>query len=422
MIKKIILVLLYPTILLAQGTVDNASFFSDVLGENRYVDVYLPQSYDPSGSVDYPVIYFLHGGGGDNNSYPYLINILDDLIGNDIIQPVIVAKPDGDCGPYIGSFYVNSALYGDFEDYIAFDVVQFIDSNYKTIPDREKRCLMGHSMGGYGSAMLAMKHSDIFKGFASHGGSLEYFSIMNFWRPVILAENGGAPPYHYSPYVGAFSFIAFTLAGAFTPNLNNPPYWVDFPLDLNGDIIDSVMTRFIPFNPPYLARQLPPNTDLAIYFDCGTNDEYYLYPGNAALADTLHSLGIIHTFESYQGDHSNMLEERFPIALEFLDSVMNAATGITGSSTIPASFVLNQNYPNPFNASTNISFEAVKPGNLKLAVYDLLGKEIVILLDGYYRAGRYMIDFDASDLSSGVYFYRLRAGDVIETRRMVLLK
>jgi hypothetical protein len=117
-----------------------------------------------------------------------------------------------------------------------------------------------------------------------------------------------------------------------------------------------------------------------------------------------------------------MLEERFPIALEFLDSVMNAATGITGSSTIPASFVLNQNYPNPFNASTNISFEAVKPGNLKLAVYDLLGKEIVILLDGYYRAGRYMIDFDASDLSSGVYFYRLRAGDVIETRRMVLLK
>jgi enterochelin esterase-like enzyme len=419
MIKKLILLLSYSSIIMAQGTVDNASFYSDALGENRYVDVYLPQGYDPSGSVDYPVIYFLHGGGGDNNSYTFLIYMLDDLIDNDIIQPVIVAKPDGDCGPYIGSFYSNSALYGNFEDYIAFDVVQFIDSNYKTVPDREKRCLMGHSMGGYGSAMLATKHPDIFRGFASHGGSLEHFSIMNLWRPVILAENGGAPPYHYS---GAFSFIAFTLAGAFSPNLNNPPYWVDFPLDLNGDIIDSVMTRFIPFNPPYLARQLPPNTDLAIYFDCGINDEYYLHPANAAFSDTLHSLGILHTFESYQGDHSNMLDERFPIALAFLDSIMNTATGISSTSTIPVSFTLLQNYPNPFNARTTISFELTEPGNIKLAVYDLLGRELATLVDGYLEAGVCHIDFDASGFSSGVYFYRLQTGNVTETRRMVLLK
>ena len=420
--KKLLLFLLYPAILLAQGTLDNASFYSDALGENRYVDVYLPEGYDSTGSVDYPVIYFLHGGGGDNNSYPYLINILDDLIGNDIIQPVIIAKPDADCGPYIGSFYANSALYGDFEDYIAYDVVQFIDSNYRTVPNREKRCLMGHSMGGYGSAMLAMKHPDIFKGFASHGGSLEYFSIMNLWRPIILTENGGAPPYQYSPYVGAFSFVAFTLAGAFTPNLNNSPYWVDFPLDVNGDIIDSVMSRFTPFNPPYLARQLPPNTDLAIYFDCGTSDEYYLYPANAALADTLDTLGINYTFESYQGNHSNRLEERFPIALAFLDSVMNSTTVISNLSAVPVSFELDQNYPNPFNAFTTISFGLAESGDVKLAVYDLLGREIETLADGYLETGGYTFNFDASHLSSGVYFYRLEAGDVIETRRMLLLK
>jgi hypothetical protein len=100
----------------------------------------------------------------------------------------------------------------------------------------------------------------------------------------------------------------------------------------------------------------------------------------------------------------------------------NHLTGVEGDPFIPTVFRLNQNYPNPFNAQTTISFESVKPGNLKLAVYDLLGKEITVLLDGYHEAGRYMIDFDASGLSSGVYFYRLRAGDTVETKRILLLK
>lgn len=100
----------------------------------------------------------------------------------------------------------------------------------------------------------------------------------------------------------------------------------------------------------------------------------------------------------------------------------NHLTGINDDSIIPSIFRLKQNYPNPFNASTTISFELAEPGNVKMAVYDLLGKEIVVLLDSYHEAGRYMIDFDASRHSSGVYFYRLQAGDAVETRRMVLLK
>jgi hypothetical protein len=83
---------------------------------------------------------------------------------------------------------------------------------------------------------------------------------------------------------------------------------------------------------------------------------------------------------------------------------------------------LNQNYPNPFNSSTTISFELEEPGNVKLLVYDLLGREITVLADRHMEAGGYNIGFDVSGLSSGIYFYRLRAGDTVETKRMLLLK
>jgi len=92
------------------------------------------------------------------------------------------------------------------------------------------------------------------------------------------------------------------------------------------------------------------------------------------------------------------------------------------SPFLPGEISLSPNYPNPFNSSTTISFEISKPGVIKLAVYDLLGREIAILVNGYLETGNYTIEFDASDIVSGFYFCRLRAGDAVETRRMVLLK
>lgn len=100
----------------------------------------------------------------------------------------------------------------------------------------------------------------------------------------------------------------------------------------------------------------------------------------------------------------------------------NHLTGIDDDLVIPSILMLNQNYPNPFNASTVISFRLSVQEFVKLAVYDLLGKETAILLNSYLQAGEYQTEFNASDFSSGVYFYRLQAGDAVETRRMVLLK
>jgi hypothetical protein len=92
------------------------------------------------------------------------------------------------------------------------------------------------------------------------------------------------------------------------------------------------------------------------------------------------------------------------------------------TDNLPEIFELSQNYPNPFNASTTISFSLSEQQDVTLTVYDLLGRKIVKLIENEKRAGSQQVTFNASDLSSGVYFYRLQAGDKEETRRMVLLK
>jgi hypothetical protein len=81
-----------------------------------------------------------------------------------------------------------------------------------------------------------------------------------------------------------------------------------------------------------------------------------------------------------------------------------------------------ENYPNPFNTQTTIRFILPEPQNVQLIIYDLLGRQVQMLIDGYLQAGSHSINFDASGLSSGVYFYRLQAGKTVETKRMVLLK
>ncbi|HRQ54203.1 MAG TPA: CotH kinase family protein [Ignavibacteriaceae bacterium] len=89
---------------------------------------------------------------------------------------------------------------------------------------------------------------------------------------------------------------------------------------------------------------------------------------------------------------------------------------------IPNEFVLYQNYPNPFNPSTKISWQSPVGGWQTLKVYDVLGNEVVTLVDEFRNAGSYEIEFNASLLSSGVYFYKLQAGDFVETRKMILVK
>lgn len=98
-------------------------------------------------------------------------------------------------------------------------------------------------------------------------------------------------------------------------------------------------------------------------------------------------------------------------------------TGINNNNTgIPTGFALSQNYPNPFNPVTNINFSIPERSFVKLAVYDMLGREVTLLANGDFDAGNYTIDYDASKLTSGIYFYTISAGSFKETKKMMLVK
>lgn len=92
------------------------------------------------------------------------------------------------------------------------------------------------------------------------------------------------------------------------------------------------------------------------------------------------------------------------------------------SSELPSVFSLFQNYPNPFNPVTKINFDLPKNSKVKLVVYDLLGREVRTLVESELLTGKYEFEFDGGDLVSGVYFYRIVAGDFVQTKRMVLIK
>ncbi|MDP1995177.1 MAG: T9SS type A sorting domain-containing protein, partial [Ignavibacteria bacterium] len=92
------------------------------------------------------------------------------------------------------------------------------------------------------------------------------------------------------------------------------------------------------------------------------------------------------------------------------------------TTVIPAKFELSQNYPNPFNPATTIRFSLPQAGEVKLTVYNLLGQVVTTLVNGYREAGTYNVNWDASNLSTGVYIYRVEANSFSLTKKMTLLK
>jgi hypothetical protein len=111
-------------------------------------------------------------------------------------------------------------------------------------------------------------------------------------------------------------------------------------------------------------------------------------------------------------------EDVLDAALAFLSS----AVGIDDNSNFPITFEIKQNYPNPFNPTTNISFIVPIDAEVKISVYDILGRLIDTPLDKFVTAGEHNITWDGSNFSSGIYFYRLETSDVTTTKRMTLLK
>ncbi|MEO8514748.1 MAG: T9SS type A sorting domain-containing protein, partial [Ignavibacteria bacterium] len=111
-----------------------------------------------------------------------------------------------------------------------------------------------------------------------------------------------------------------------------------------------------------------------------------------------------------------------PVHTRTLSINIGAVAINNNTTTIPEKFFLYQNYPNPFNPATKIRFDLSKSGNVKLAVYDIEGKQVAEIVNANYAAGEYSFDFNAENLATGIYFYKLETPEFTSIRKMMLVK
>jgi S-formylglutathione hydrolase len=154
----------------AQSRIEIAAVHSpglepNLLGDSadQTVAIYLPAAYQTEPQKRFATIYFLHGFADTpaKGVAEIVQEHMDKLLATQTIEPMIVVAPNG-LNRLLGSFYVNSQVTGNWEDYVARDVVAYVDSHYRTLPRPESRGISGHSMGGYGALMLGFKHPDVF--------------------------------------------------------------------------------------------------------------------------------------------------------------------------------------------------------------------------------------------------------------------
>ncbi|HET9266936.1 MAG TPA: alpha/beta fold hydrolase [Vicinamibacterales bacterium] len=276
---------------------------------DRPVIVFLPPSYASERNRRYPVVYALHGYSIGAEQWTQEIHVPQTIEGAFALgtREMIVVLPDSKTA-HNGSMYSSSVTTGDFEAFIARDVVAYVDAHYRTIPRRESRGLVGHSMGGYGASRIGMKHADVF-------GSLYIMS------PCCLSPRAAAPANPASDEALAsvkapadsaklpFGVRAqLAAAAAWSPNPNKPPLYLDLPTAGNEQAVLARWAANAPlaFVDQYI-RQLREYRAIAI--DVGDMDT--LKGDTGKLHDALTAYGITHQFEIYSGTHTSHVAVRF---------------------------------------------------------------------------------------------------------------
>lgn len=299
-------------------TVQKIEVHSDALDGNlegnaatRTVFVMLPPGYDADAGKRYPVLYALHGysiGAEQWLGEIHTPQVIEGAYAKGA-QPMIVVFPDSKTA-HNGSMYSSSPTTGDFENFVARDLVAYVDANYRTIPDRRSRGLVGHSMGGYGASRIGMKHADVF-------GALYMMS------PCCMSARGafgmspentakiaalGSPADSASLDWGLRAQLA--AASAWSPNPQNPPLYLDLP---DGDEAHnaSVLAKWAANAPLSFVDQYVGNLRRYAAISMDVGDEDGLRHDAQKLHEIMDSYGIANGFEIYQGDHTNRVAFRF---------------------------------------------------------------------------------------------------------------
>jgi enterochelin esterase-like enzyme len=286
---------------------------------DRDAIVFLPPSYAKDKHRRYPVVYALHGYSIGAEQWSHEIHVPQTIEGGFALgaKEFIVVLPDSKT-VHNGSMYSSSVTTGDFEMYVAHDVVAYIDAHYRTIPNRAARGLVGHSMGGYGASRIGMKHPDVF-------GSLYIMSPCCLSpRTVGNRPSGSAGGQSLSDIEKALSEVKtpadseklpFSLrtqlasAAAWAPDPKNPPLYLNLPIK-NGEIQPDVVARFAANAPLAFIDQYIGNLRQyrAISIDVGDQDG--LKTDTIKLHDILDRYGIANSFEIYKGTHTSAVGDR----------------------------------------------------------------------------------------------------------------
>ncbi len=351
----------------------------------RDVFIYLPPMYDPNlhqpGLIGegFSVLYLLHDFGGDYSTFVgvyKVAQIADRLIEEEQIQPMIIVMPDASSLALAsdalkkqrgGTFYVNSDLLGQYEDYIVEELTSVIDENFHTvvnkpgdvyIPDPRYRAISGLGMGGYGALSIAMRYDTLFQSVSAMSPFVSFESFLT--REMIdkvFEENGISPDdFSYSSYKSlspwsdslhpdkTYSQLIFSMAAAFSPhdpadpetanyfplfNIAGQSYGVDLPFDSTRTIPpgSSIWNRWLIHDlKTRLTNDHEAFGDLSIYLDCGDQDELELYEGTRAFSQLLSLYGKEHTYIEYSGypdypaGHDNFIYDRLVEILKFHSS------------------------------------------------------------------------------------------------------
>lgn len=395
----------------AQSILTTDSLYSPALGKTEKYQIYLPDAYAQNPNQRYPVIYFLHGALANQEAYGFIKTVLDNLIATQKIRPVIVVKPNGSQGNYGGSMFANSALYGKVEDFIVKDLIKHIDEKYRTLNNRNSRAVMGHSMGADGAARYGIKYPEVFCGFAAHSGSLDFSFAQLFFNFAIQeqVQQKDSIPYDFQPTDGFATGALFRAAGAASPNLAKPPYYVDFPIDPQGKPIDSVFQKWFSISAANVVRRNPPARAIGIFFDCGLQDEFGFLLFNNGFRDSLLKSGLKFRYENFTGRHSDKLLDRLAISLPYLDSLMTKlSTSVRGIGEWANKVVLNV-FPNPNKDKVTLALNSSEKFSASVILQSRTGQSIQVLQREWpINQGQNQLQFDLSKMAAGMYWIVVR--------------
>ena len=316
-------------VLAQEGRLEVVEIYSPALEDNligdpatREMRVYLPPSYD-SGQRRYPVIFVLHGFTQNSTTFAR-VKGNDDLVASGQMPESIVVYVDG-YNRFGGSKYLSSQTIGDYETYIARDIVAFVDSAYRTIPHRENRAIYGFSMGAHGALHLAFTYPEVWSIAVGSAGpyDLGTSSVRNTVANTMVA----ALAHDWDSYAALLerftkeATFVLSWAAATIPNPDNPPFFVDLPfVEVDGTIQeptpgawerawDGVAEHSVIHDVDgYLAS---PGRLRFIGFIHGRNDAQANVEAARELDRKLNDLDVEHTYLEHDGGHVANVDQAF---------------------------------------------------------------------------------------------------------------